>query len=142
MSRALPRRGLAALAATATLGAACVTPIVNSATAETPPPVTQQRDGVISVVLGLITGVTNPATVQGILTTFGITTPALLGDLLAAASPTQLATLLDTLTPQQLDDAVANLTSGELLGLLNGALPEDLANLFTLVDPLQLAGVL
>src|SRR4051794_32598172 len=114
------RRGLAALAAAATLGAGFVTPVV-SAAAALPAPTQRGLLDPVQTLLGLLTSALTPAQVQGLLTTLGLDTPAELGDLLAAANPSQLAILLDSLTPAQLDGALGSLLPAELLAVLQNA---------------------
>jgi hypothetical protein len=99
-----PRQGIAAAAAAAALALAAPA----AAPAQLIP---VQLPGVPTLPATLPT---DPAALQALLTTLGINTPEEIGDVLVAATPTQLSALIQGLEPATVDAALATLTPAEL----------------------------
>jgi hypothetical protein len=99
-----PRQGIAVAAAAAALGLAAPAAAPAQLTLPTLPGLPT-----LPAVLP-----TDPAALQALLATLGIDTPAELGDVLAAATPSQLSTLIQGVDPAEIDAALATLTPAEL----------------------------
>jgi hypothetical protein len=99
-----PRQGIAVAAAAAALGLAAPAAAPAQLTLPTLPGLPT-----LPAVLP-----TDAAALQALLATLGIDTPAELGDVLVAATPSQLSTLIQGLDPAAIDAALATLTPVEL----------------------------
>jgi hypothetical protein len=98
---ARPRQGLAVAAVAAAFGLAAPA----TAPAQLLPPALPALPAVLP---------TDPTALNTLLATLGIDTPAELGDVLATATPAQLATLVQALDPAAVQAALATLTPEEL----------------------------